>query len=204
MGAAEGTYIEPFVLTIRGRVRLLPARRHDEAEADLRRVVALCDARGWAAPNATRGRLRLAEVLAAAGRHDEALALMDHDIAAAQAAERPGSSGWRCAPRAPQKGDGAIASCTTPRALLAPTCTARARLGAARPRRPPAIRGDRRDAREPLRQALELAPAPSPTAGPQVRGELEASGARPRRERMRAPRRSRRPSGASPSWPPKG
>ena len=44
LGAAAHTFIEPFVLTTRGRVRFL-LRRLDEAETDLRRVVAFCDAR---------------------------------------------------------------------------------------------------------------------------------------------------------------
>ena len=66
LGAAAHTFIEPFVLTTRGRVRFL-LRRLDEAETDLRRVVAFCDARDWKAPNAVLGRLRLAEVLAASG-----------------------------------------------------------------------------------------------------------------------------------------
>ena len=187
LGPAEGTFIEPFVLTIRGRVRLL-LRRLDEAEADLRRAVAFGDARGWAAPNATRGRLRLAEVLAASGRREEALALMDHDLAAAQAAERPGCLGMALRRRAlAQEGEAAIATLHDAVEALAGTDLllehgwALHDLGA-RLR----IRGDRRNAREPLRRALELAlRTESALLARHARGELEASGARLRRERMK-------------------
>jgi DNA-binding CsgD family transcriptional regulator len=186
LGPAEGTFIEPFVLTIRGRVRLL-LRRLDEAEADLRRVVAFGDARGWAAPNATRGRLRLAEVLAASGQREEALALMDHDVAAAQAAQRPGCLGMALRRRAlAQDGDPAIETLREAVNALAGT-DLRLELGwalhdlGARLR----IRGDRRDAREPLRRALELAShTESALLARHAHDELAASGARPRRERL--------------------
>jgi len=186
LGAAAGTFIEPFVLSIRGRVRLA-LRRFHEAEADLRRVVAFGDARGWAAPNATRGRLRLAELLAATGRRDEALELMDHDVAAAQAAQRPGCLGMALRRRAlAQDGDAAIATLHEAVAALAPTDLrlehgwALHDLGA-RLR----IRGERVQARDPLRQALELAArTESALLARHAHAELEASGARPRRERL--------------------
>ncbi|MBE2318896.1 AAA family ATPase [Solirubrobacter sp. CPCC 204708] len=186
LGAAAGTFIEPFVLTIRGRVRLL-LRRYDEAEADLRRVVAFGDARGWAAPNAAFGRLRLAEVLAATGRHEEALELMEHDAAAALAARRPGCLGMALRRRAlAQEGDEAIATLREAVSALEPTALRR-ELGwalhdlGARLR----IRGDRVEAREPLRQALDLAArTESALLARHTHNELEASGARLRRERL--------------------
>jgi DNA-binding CsgD family transcriptional regulator len=186
LGAAAGTFIEPFALTIRGRVRFL-LRRFDEAETDLRRVVAFADARGWAAPNATYGRLRLAEVLAATGRADEALALMDHDVAAAQAAQRPGCLGMALRRRAlALNGDEAIATLREAVSALEGT-DLRRELGwalhdlGARLR----IRGDRVEAREPLRRALELsARTEAALLARRTHEELEASGARPRRERL--------------------
>ncbi|RKQ91634.1 regulatory LuxR family protein [Solirubrobacter pauli] len=186
LGAAAGTFIEPFALTIRGRVRFL-LRRFDEAETDLRRVVAFADARGWASPNAVFGRLRLAEVLAATGRADEALELMDHDIAAARTAERPGCLGMALRRRAlAQLGDEAIDTLRDAVAALEPTDLQREHgwalhdLGA-RLR----IRGDRVEAREPLRRALELAArTESALLARLAHEELEASGARPRRERL--------------------
>ncbi|MGE4426398.1 MAG: AAA family ATPase [Solirubrobacteraceae bacterium] len=68
-GAAEETFVEVFALTARGLTRTLSGR-HDEAEVDLRRVVAILDARGWRAPWAARGRMRLAELLVARARAD--------------------------------------------------------------------------------------------------------------------------------------
>lgn len=186
LGAAAGTFIEPFALTIRGRVRFL-LRRFDEAESDLRRVVAFADARGWAAPNAVYGRLRLAEVLAATGQPEEALELMDRDIAAARAADRPGCLGMALRRRAlAQLGDEAIDTLRAAVAALEPTDLRREHgwalhdLGA-RLR----IRGDRVEAREPLRRALELAArTESALLARLAHEELEASGARPRRERL--------------------
>ncbi|MDA0183102.1 LuxR C-terminal-related transcriptional regulator [Solirubrobacter phytolaccae] len=186
LGAAAGTFIEPFALTIRGRVRFL-LRRHDEAEADLRRVVAFADARGWTAPNAVYGRLRLAEVLAATGQSEEALELMEQDVATAQAAQRPGCLGMALRRRSlAQDGDDAIATLREAVSALEGTDLRREHgwalhdLGA-RLR----IRGDRVEAREPLRNALELAArTESALLARHAHQELEASGARPRRERL--------------------
>lgn len=186
LGAAAGTFIEPFVLTIRGRVRFL-LRRLEEAETDLRRVIAFGDARGWEAPNATYGRLRLGEVLAASGRHDEVLELMEHDLAAARTAQRPGCVGMALRRRAlSELPDTAIETLREAVVTLEPTALRR-ELGwalhdlGARLR----IRGDRVEAREPLKQALELAArTESALLARQAHYELDASGARPRRERL--------------------
>ncbi len=136
LGAAAGTFIEPFVLTIRGRVRFL-LRRFDEAEADLRRVVAFGDARGWAAPNAALGRLRLAEVLAATGRPDETLELMEHDVAAAQARAASGLRRDGAAPARAGTGRrrGDRDAARGRRGARGHRPAPGARLGAARPRR---------------------------------------------------------------------
>ena len=206
LGPAEGTFIEPFVLTIRGRVRLL-LRRFGEAEADLRRVVAFGDARGWAAPNATRGRLRLAEVLAASGRPEEALALMDHDVAAATAAQRPGCLGMALRRRAlAQEGEEAIATLARrSRPSRAPTCgsssagrctTSAPGCGSAAIAAPPANRCAGRSTSGTAR---------SPRCWPATR----TASSRPRAPARAASgwtasRRSRPPSVASRSSPPKG
>ena len=187
LGAAAHTFIEPFVLTTRGRVRFL-LRRLDEAETDLRRVVAFCDARDWKAPNAVLGRLRLAEVLAASGQPEEALELMAHDVAAAQAAQRPGSLGMALRRRALAQHEPQVAIATLREAVAALEGTdLRRELGwalhdlGARLR----IRGDRVEAREPLRKALELAArTESALLARHAHAELDASGARPRRERL--------------------
>ena len=137
LGAAAHTFIEPFVLTTRGRVRFL-LRRLDEAETDLRRVVAFCDARDWTAPNAALGRLRLAEVLAVSGQPEEALELMEHDVAAAQAAQRPGCTRDGAAPARARPARAAGGDRDAPRGRRGAGRhgpATRARLGAARPRR---------------------------------------------------------------------
>ena len=187
LGAAAHTFIEPFVLTTRGRVRFL-LRRLDEAETDLRRVVAFCDARDWKAPNAALGRLRLAEVLAASGQPEEALELVAHDVAAALAAQRPGSLGMALRRRALAQHEPHVAIATLREAVAALEGTdLRRELGwalhdlGARLR----IRGDRVEAREPLRKALELAArTESALLARHAHAELDASGARPRRERL--------------------
>ncbi|MBB4663781.1 ATP-binding protein [Conexibacter arvalis] len=184
MGAARDTYIEPFALTTRGYVRFLQ-RRFDEAEADLRRVVALCDARGWRSPHAALQRLRLAELLAAKGERAEALALMDHDVRVARAAGLDGALGSALLVRAlALEGDDAIDGLREAVAVLEPT-PYRLELGwalhdlGARLR----VRGARRDAREPLRRALDLAARTESTRlARHAREELEATGAQPRRE----------------------
>ena len=160
----------------------------DEAETDLRRVVAFCDARDWKAPNAVLGRLRLAEVLAASGQPEEALELMEHDVAAAQAAQRPGSLGMALRRRALAQHEPQVAIATLREAVAALEGTdLRRELGwalhdlGARLR----IRGDRVEAREPLKRALELAArTESALLARHAHAELDASGARPRRERL--------------------
>lgn len=185
-GAAEETFVEVFALTARGLTRTMSGR-HEQAETDLRRVVALLDARGWRAPQAARGRMRLAELLIARDRPDEALELIDHDIAAADAAGTPGTLGAALRVRAlAQDGGDRVATlrlavqtlASSPlqlehgRALLDLGVTLRQR-------------DERIEAREVLRGALDIADrTESAWLSRLVRDELRASGARPRRERI--------------------
>lgn len=185
LGASEGTFVEPFVRSSRGLVRAL-LRRTAEAEDDFRRTIAAADARGWCSPFATRGRLRLVELLAARGDRDEALALAEHDVAVARAAGTPGALGASLRVRARAlAGDEVVDGLREAVAVLEPgpmrleSAWALHDLGAALRRR-----GHREDARDVLRRALDLASrAEAAWVGRLVRAELEAAGARPRRER---------------------
>jgi DNA-binding CsgD family transcriptional regulator len=186
LGGSAGTFIEPFVRSSRGLVRAY-LRRSAEAEEDFRQTIAAGDARGWTSPFATRARLRLAELLAARGERDEALALADHDVAVARAAGTPGALGASLRVRARALGtdDEAIELLREAVATLAPGpmrmehAWALHDLGAALRRR-----GMRRDAREALRAGLDLAArCESALLARLIRGEIEASGGRPRRER---------------------
>lgn len=183
LGAAEGTFVEPFVRSARGLIRA-HLRRGADAEEDLRETIASGDARGWTSPFATRGRLRLAELLAVRGDRDEALALMDHDIAVARAARTPGALGAALRVRARAlDGDEAIEELREAVATLEPGSMRLERawalhdLGAAL-----RSRGHRSDARDALRPALDLASrAESALLVRLVRGEFEAAGGRPQR-----------------------
>lgn len=186
LGGCEGTFIEPFVRSSRGLVRAY-LRRGADAENDFRRTIEAGDARGWTSPFATRARLRLAELLAARGERDEALALADHDVAVARAAGTPGALGASLRVRARALGtdDEAVELLREAVALLAPGpmrmehAWALHDLGAVLRRR-----GMRREAREALRVGLDLAArCESALLGRLIRGEIEASGGRPRRER---------------------
>ncbi|GIG28394.1 hypothetical protein Cma02nite_09940 [Cellulomonas marina] len=183
LGPAEGTFMEPFVLSARGLVRAV-AGRLDAAEVDLRRVVALGDERGWAAPHATRGRLRLAAVLGALGRPAEAGDLLAHDEAVATVAGLRGPLGTVLRVRAgTQRPEAALATLAEAVEVLAPTPYrlehgwALHDLGALLLRR-----GDRTGAREPLRLALDAATrTESARLDRHVRALLDEAGARPRR-----------------------
>jgi DNA-binding CsgD family transcriptional regulator len=184
MGGARETYIEPFALTTRGYVRFLQ-RRFEEAEADLRRVVALCDERGWRSPHAALQRLRLAELLATVGEREEALALMDHDLRVATAAGLEGARGSALLVRALALPDAEAIETLREAVSVLERTPYRLELGwalhdlGARLR----VRGSRREAREPLRRALDLATrTESARLARHAREELEASGAQPRRE----------------------
>ncbi len=185
LGAVRDTFVEPFALTARGLTRMMTGH-HEDAEVDLRRVVRILDARGWQAPSAARGRIRLAELLVLRGRADEARELIGHDVTAAQAAGTRGSLGMALRVRALAE-EGAARRATLERAVAvldaAPLLIEHGRalldLGAA-------LREDgrRARARDVLRGALDVASrAESAWLARLVRAELHASGARPRRER---------------------
>ncbi|MBB4664751.1 AAA family ATPase [Conexibacter arvalis] len=186
LGAAEGTFVEVFALTARGMTRAA-AERHGEAERDLRRVVEILDRRGWRAPAAARGRMRLAELLAGSGRAEEARELIDHDVAAARGAGAIGALGATLRVRAlAQEGRERLATLREAVAALAASPLrlehgrALLALGATLRRR-----GELEEARETLRAALDAASrTESARLAREVRAELEASGARPRRERI--------------------
>ncbi|HVL94677.1 MAG TPA: AAA family ATPase [Solirubrobacteraceae bacterium] len=180
----EDTIAEPFLVSARGLVRHY-RRDSGGAEADFRHVVALADGRGWQAPYVTEARLRLATLLATRGDRDEALELVTADLARARHAGTAGALG------AVQRvhallldDDDAIAVLREAAEILDGTAKHVLRgwalhdLGALLRRR-----GHRRDAREPLRQALDLAARVESTRlARSARAELAAAGAQPRRD----------------------
>ncbi len=186
LGAAEDTFVEVFALTARGLARWM-AGRAQEAEADLRRVVALLDARGWRAPSAARGRLRLAELLARQGRTEEALELTALDVEAASSAGTGGALGCVLRVRAlAQEGSERLATLRAAERTLAGS-PLRLEHGRALLELGATLRRDnaRAEARDVLRGALDVASrTESAWLVRLAREELEASGARPRRERL--------------------
>ncbi len=186
LGPATDTYIEPFALTTRGYARFL-AGRHDEAEADLRRLIALTDARGWFAPNAARARLRLAEFLAATNRGPEALELMEHDLRVARDAGLPGSIGMALRIRARAEPDVAAVASLHEAVDALRASPLRLELGWALHDLGTRLRtfASDADARDPLREALDLAAeTESAWLARVARDALQAAGGRPRRERL--------------------
>ncbi|MDX8151802.1 AAA family ATPase [Patulibacter brassicae] len=186
LGACEGTFVEPYVRSARALVRTW-RRDVAGAEEDLRRTLASGDLRGWRSPFATRARLRLATLLATHGDRDEARALADHDVAVARAAGTDGALGAALRARATTTdGDERIEALREAVAILdggpmrLEAAWARLDLGGALRRA-----GHRADARDALLPALDLAAAAEATLLARlVRDELEAAGARPRRERL--------------------
>ncbi|HEU4977072.1 MAG TPA: LuxR C-terminal-related transcriptional regulator, partial [Baekduia sp.] len=185
----EETVAGPFVVAARGWVRW-HQRRAADAEAELRRAVALLDERGWHTPRVADARLRLAHVLAVRGARDEAAAILDAAEATALASETGGARGAVAVVRARlADDDAAIAALEDAARLLgdSPLLLAEGwalhELGAALRRR-----GKRVDARTPLRAALDVAArAEAPLLARLAREELEASGARPQRAALSGP-----------------
>ena len=136
---------------------------------------------GWVvAPSATLWRSTRARALSRLGRTDEALALLDEELELARAQGAPGPVGRVLCARGTLLGDQDSLREAVEVLEGSPARLERSRANAAlgawlrRERRPS-------DAREPLRQALELAEACGAEAlAADVRTELRASGARPR------------------------
>jgi DNA-binding CsgD family transcriptional regulator len=178
-----------FVLAGRGLLRLEDG---DAAEAGglLSRSVASLDRWGWRAPLSTRRTLRWARALAGVGRRDEALALLADQEAVARGAGTDGVTGVVLATRGRLLGgDEGEAELRAAIDLLAASALrldegwAQHALGALLRRR-----GDRKDAREPLRRALEISDiAGAGLLGGLAREELAASGVRVRRTALSGP-----------------
>lgn len=187
--AASGTIAGPFAISARGLVRLAQDRRAD-AEADWRLTIELLAKRGWRAPLATRAALRLAASLGARGEIEEALALVDGDVAIARDAGMRGAEGVALRTRGLIVGgdegieiarEAVAVLRATP--LLLDTAYALLELGAALRRA-----GHRTDAREPLREGLDLADRiEAERVARLLREELAAAGARPRRRALTGP-----------------
>jgi DNA-binding CsgD family transcriptional regulator len=184
-GAAEQTFVEVFALTARGLTRTLMDRTV-EAEHDLRRVVEILDARGWHAPWAALGRIRLAELLIGRERAVEAHNLIAHDVEVAETAGTRGALGVALRIRAlTEPGRQRLESLRLAERMLADS-PLRLEHGRALLELGATLRGqsERTAARDALRHALDRASrTESAWLARLVRAELRAAGARPRRER---------------------
>jgi DNA-binding NarL/FixJ family response regulator len=138
-------------------------------------------------PAAGRWRARKAEALNRLGRHDEAVALAESELADARVFGAPGAVGaslrvlgtLRAADAGLPLLEEAVAALAGSPARLEHARALAALGGALRRERRPS------EAREPLRQALELAAAcDAPGLAEHVRTELYATGARPRTDAL--------------------
>lgn len=182
----------PDYLAARAQVRREQGRL-GEARSDLQDAYDYIAGRGWRAPMKSRAGIRLAEVLAQEGDRGRALELLDDAERAARDAGTGGALGATLRARARVVGDEdpdaalALLEAAVAAHRKAPLLLERGwalhdlgvRLRAA---------GKRTAAREPLREALELAQR---TDGSRLarlaREELLATGARPRREALSGP-----------------
>ena len=187
MDAVTGTIAEPFAVSARGLVRSLQ-HNTEAAEADFRHVIAMLDERGWRAPAITEARARLVWLLAARDEHDEAREHVRLLLDAARHSGAPGAIALarRAEARTAASDDEKIEILRDAAALLESSQKQLLRsailtdLGALLRRS-----GRRRDAREPLRIALDLAMrADSARTAQRARGELASTGAQPRREAL--------------------
>jgi DNA-binding CsgD family transcriptional regulator len=187
---AAPTISWPFAVTARGLVRSRQAGRLDAAEQDLRHGVALLEERGWRNPRVTGARLRLAELLAATGRGEEA-----ERVAAAcvEDARRAGLQGALGASLRVQGlaagGERGLALLEEAAAVLAGTPLVLERgeaeldLGAALRRA-----GQRIAARAPLKRALDAAAATDSARLERLaRDELVTAGGRADRSALTGP-----------------
>lgn len=183
--AIEGTFILPFFLPARGFVHAA-LHRHAQAEADFRATLDIAETRGWRAPLVTRAGVRLVELLAAQGRHEEALVRAERDVHVAREAGTRGALAVALRSRARAEPPAeAIATLREAEAAIAGSAwrLEQARilhdLGAVLRRQ-----GERTQARDVLRRALDLAAqTEAALIARRVREELEQAGGRPRRER---------------------
>jgi DNA-binding CsgD family transcriptional regulator len=178
-----------FALSARALVRM-QQERHADAEADARRALELLDERGWRAPMVSRAPLRLARQLGHRGEEAAALELLDDAEAVARRAGTTGAVGSILRVR------GRVVGGRQGLELLSEAVDALAAsplglehawalhdLGGALRRA-----GRRADAREPLRQALEIADRKEALLlARRARDELAATGARPRRTALSGP-----------------
>ncbi len=172
----------------KGEVELLLAR--GRAEEALERSRSLIELDGWRSSPAFSDRRSLeARSLILLGLRDEAIALLETDLTHAESWEAPGTVGRSLRLLAEARGDQGIADLERAIELLRKSpmrldlAKALAALGSAlrRGRKPT-------EAREPLREAFELAEACG--AGlltSRVRTELHASGVRPRSSALSGP-----------------
>jgi DNA-binding CsgD family transcriptional regulator len=185
-GTARLPYVAELLLA-RGRLQLAEGRDH-EALSDLLECGARLDAYGLRNPALVQWRAAAAPALVAAGRVEEGRAIADEGVRLARAFGAPSSLSLALRTKAKVSGgrsglsalEEALSLVEGSDARLAHT-EALADLGAALRRS-----GRRADAREQLRVALDLADscAAHPLAK-RVRGELLATGARPRRAALR-------------------
>ncbi|MDR9371628.1 LuxR C-terminal-related transcriptional regulator, partial [Conexibacter sp. JD483] len=183
---AEGTIVYPDFLSARAMVRWTRGGR-EAAESDLRAARAALLAGGWRAPLKSLASIRLIALLAERGERDEAMELAAEEEAIARGIGTPGALGSVLHVRARALGGEEGLELLTEATrllrdspLLLQTGWAQHDLGATlrRARR-------RADAREPLREALDLARRIGATRlADSAREELLASGARPRREAL--------------------
>jgi DNA-binding CsgD family transcriptional regulator len=187
--ALEGVISAPDLLVIRGAVRRLRGRA-GEAEADMRRAVALLDERDWRSPLKARAALWLAELLGDRGEIDEAHTWLDREEERARGAGTNGTLGTVLRLRGRYTpGAAGLARLrqgareTGASDLQLEHAWAQFDLGAAL-RRSRA----RAEAREPLRAALDLADRIGATRlATLARAELLATGARVARDSRSGP-----------------